>query len=42
MIVAHGGEIILRKSDDAGTTFRIEFPSNIHEIEHRRQRKASL
>jgi signal transduction histidine kinase len=42
LIAGHGGEVILRKSDETGATFRIEFPSNIHEIEDRRQRKASM
>ena len=42
LISGHGGEIILRKSDETGTTFRLEFPSNILEIEPRRLHKASL
>ena len=38
---AHGGDLTLYKSDEYGTTFRIEFPSNVHEIDQVRSRKAS-
>ncbi len=32
LVQGHGGEITLHKSDELGTTFRLAFPSNIHEI----------
>lgn len=41
LIRAHGGDLTLHKSDEYGTTFRIEFPSNVHEIDQVRARKAS-
>ena len=32
LVVGHGGEITLHKSDEFGTTFRLAFPSNVHEL----------
>ncbi len=42
LVRAHGGDLTLYKSDEYGTTFRIEFPSNLHEIGQARSRKASM
>ena len=40
LIRAHGGDLTLYKSDEYGTTFRIEFPSNVHEIDQVPARRA--
>lgn len=41
LVRAHGGDLTLHKSDEYGTTFRIEFPSNVHEIGQVQARKVS-